>query len=513
MVNQIVKFFHKSHRKGIEFRNWRSFQYTRKSNSEGKAVFRLDASETTQQIDTGWDVEIWRDGKNVYTGRVYSIDEKNKIRTVFCEDKMGILAKRKFYQFPDTERETSAEVIYHLDGFDLGNGMILNTDNFITKTGTTRAWHWEYENYLNFLKVLGEESVDLTITPQLYQTWINPQGDVKFLPFGGAGFYKDLNLQKISMKKTLDNTYNNVKVTGNPIRTIPQDTDFWTETTMDMWEETGGYGYSSQMGSPADIPTGTRCLQASASSCGGVCIGLSATFKKSILNEGEPINLQNATNLHFYWRFEGAMMAFKIWIKFDGWSGHELIRTITSESVDTWYEENVDLTSLGETMGIHTEFEIYIEIIDSTHAAYDIFIDTVYMDIDIYSYTASDPESIADNGTLDYFLEEKSFTSNEECQTLAEILLAHFKDPKYSFPASINGYVEIEPNSLIEFNYKGEIIKKVATSITHYVTVTGSESMQITIEDYLKDNVDKLQEKIIAMNTANKLLIQSFKTT
>jgi hypothetical protein len=505
-----VEFADRANKKYISFKNWRGLQYTHIYNADGKAVVRLDLSPTSQQIDVGWEIKIYRDGVIDYLGRITRVNEKQNKRNLFCVDLLGELKKQNLYQYPDTEREASAEINNHLDGFDL-KLETLKAETLLEITGTTKAWHWEDQNYVDYCKSIGEQCVDLKGDPRLYVMWIDPAGNVIFKSFGSADYYQNLPLQNISMEKSIDKSYNRIKVYGFDTRYIPNDKDYWSEgTAIDEWTS-----------STATISRELTLIKSGLESIKAYdAVGSSMTLNRAIRNyeqEGN-WNSQALKKVSFWFYWTTASTKVPTLLGFGKGSGGGVggwySASIPAEGV--WEFIEIDCSGTidwgSETDKTNNEYGTLSVGFDGTDAI-TCYFDSVFLTFDPLSQTISDDESVEQYGLRELIVDAKELITESECLELATTLLAHYKDPKYKFTASLDGYYKLLPNATVKFEYKGNIYEKVIRSVTHFVTVDGKESTNLTMEDYKKDNIDSLREKILDIAKNKRLVINTSQAT
>lgn len=492
----ILKFADKTNRKFFEYKNWRGFQYTKIYSATGKGVFRLDLSETSEQIDVGWNVEIWKDGVIDYNGKVIRFKDKKNVRSIFTIDLIGQLKARNFFKRPSAN-EASQEIADRLDGYVL-NETKLRAWTELDPTGTTKDWHWEYQDFGDYVKSIGEQCVDLGGNPQLFIYWIDPKGNVEFRTFGGAGYYKDLPLQNITLETHTEKSYNYVNVVGFDQIRSPEESDEWTEGNAQEW--IAPFTNDVLSDDAVEFRTGLKSVKINNPSTTAL------VFRRAFSNykqDGQFI-WENWNAIHFSYRWttvgaivlddlqlsatDGSLTHAVEWYAITGSDGTWVnLKTFTRASID-----NTIINTLLDNPA--TTFDL--KFVFSGSDDLTVNIDGFYISFDQIENTSFDQESMDLYGRRDLHLDFKEFITDAECKVVADIFLAHYKDPQLKFTASLDGYHNLRPNSSVEFMHKGIKYVKVLKSITHMVSVDGRESTNITIEDYKKDNVDSLREKL-----------------
>jgi len=506
--------------KAIPFYNARSFQWTDTRNKDGPANFTLDNTPTSRQIRAGWQVEIIRDGTPVYWGKVMKRTVKSTQIKIFCSDANGLLNKRTLIQRATTLQEASLEIKEKLNGLILDTGIVLSADSFVQPTGESQKWHWEGNSLLAYVVDIGENVKNLAGKSVPYFVWIDPHQNVQWLPDGKASFYKDLPLKNITLQEDIENTYNAITVEGNPVNVIPYDKDFWTENaTIESW-----------FGGLTTPTTFTYNTVDADKKWGNVSVkgtGGGSTFtifgRRLTQNLNSTYNFENINSVSFWIKVDDTLhsdlgltlqlkdsnndIAYWIWAddpNFDSMPVSGVWKQITMS-----LNRPPDSGTVGEGSGPCTIQEIShfeLRVTFASGFAHVVFLDNFYITLDVYNYTATDAESIKKFGTLEKVWLERSYYSNAETQNMAEILLNFHKDAKSTFNASLDGYARLIPNSTIEFKFEGEKFAKALTSATHYVTVEGAESCQLTLGDFKKQPIDELVEKLAEINRNYNLL-------
>ena len=511
MAKYTLKFRDANALNPIEFENARNFQWSDTRNKSGKANFALDLTPTSRRIHEGWQVEIFRDGNSVYWGKVLERSVKQNQIKLFAEDCNGMLNRKQLFQRAIVDQEASLEVIEKLHGLELAIGVVLNASKFIDKSSTSSKWHWEDNSFLSYIVDIGETIKNLSGKPIPYYIWIDSEFNVHWKVEGNEDYYKDLNIKNITLQGSIKSTYNDITVKGNPINIIPYDRDFWTEiASIESWGViTGSSVYTYQKTGKM----GTTFLRSDNS-------GSTNSITKHITQNNESTyNFENVESLTFWLRPEigSTVSSFSI-ILHDGtnarsynWLGNNNYDS-TLPQANVWKEWIFDLTEgySGSSMDITATKYFTIEIV-YTSSGYHLDVDGLYFILEIYQHTEEDFPSIFKYGRSSKTFIERTYYSNAETQTLAEILLSHYKDAKLTFNGSIDGYAELKPNSLLEFEHEGIVYRKPLSSATHYVAVNGSESCQLTFGDFKKTSVDKILEKLAEVNRNYNLLENPYK--
>ena len=90
-------------------------------------------------------------------------------------------------------------------------------------------------------------------------------------------------------------------------------------------------------------------------------------------------------------------------------------------------------------------------------------------------------------------------------------MLANLKNPVQKFNITAEGFVDVYPNSIFTFKYDEEEYNKPLVNITYYVNEDGSESMQFTVGDYKRDDLDVILDKFVEINRNADLLKNPYK--
>lgn len=242
----LIKFYDSINRKGVQYTNIRSLQFTRSRSKSGKANFSLDQSPQTRSINAGWIVEIYRDGKKIFWGQVIKKQNKKGKVKIFAHDAIGILNSRLLKQRPSVNQEASLEVIEKLDGLEILKGFKLKAGDFVKPSSTSRFWHWQSNKFGDFIKDIGEQVNNISGDPQPFFYWVTPNLDVIFEEEGARGYLQDLNFASLTVDEDITSTYNVITVEGLPILKLPYDGDFWTEYLDTNHWEIGGFSISSK---------------------------------------------------------------------------------------------------------------------------------------------------------------------------------------------------------------------------------------------------------------------------
>lgn len=496
----------------VKYTNLRSFQYTRSTGKNGKAIFSLDLSPKSQQLRAGWLVEIFRENKLVYFGKITKRQAKGNKYKLFCSDANGVLEKLKLTQLATGNREASAEIANHVDGLEVFKGYYLSASDFVDVTGTTSNWHSEDNSYADYINEISEKLENLSGSPSLFFFWINPSLDFIYNEEGQNGYHDDLIFSNITMTEDIEDTYNNITVKGTPLQFIPEDKDAWTEISTDMWHVPSGMA-SNPMSiddTVSGIPVGEKTLKYEVdTSCTGLCLSPSVTFTKSILNNSSSKNMESIKRIYFHWRATTGGIPVAIYLNSDAGSTTVLLTT-TTEVADTWYTIDYDLSN--ETYTYGTYFSIKFGYVDGGWTPFDIYLDGLYLEFDLITNTSPDYDSIDNYGKLDKVYQDRAIETISECVILSDTLLEHYKDPKTVFNVSLQDYIDIIPNSMTKLTFENTDYIKNIISITYYVNFDGSESSQLTLGDFKKNDIDVIHEKLTEINRNYNLLVNPYQT-
>ena len=499
-----VKFADSAKRNFFEFRGYRNFQWTNTRNKDGKANFSLETTPASKKIRAGWSVKIFRDGKKVWFGKVYQRQVKLNSIKIFAGDPTYLLNRKQLYQRPVAYKEASTEVVFQLDGLDLGGGVVLSAGDYVHPTGTTLKWHWENNKYGDYIADIGQQVNNLSGDSNPYFFWIDSDLQVHFTEDGSEGYYKDLLLKNITMTEDTTDTYNNITVEGNPINTYPHNKDIFTESLMAF--------QPNSVEISLDFVTNPSNYGAySLRSIHTYALYLENDIKLSLAIQGGLFNLENMTKLNFDFRIASSTVDyFFITFQDTAFDSKQYDAASLITGVDTWFSLSLDKSLFAGVGDWAIMNSLTFACLLST-AGGTVYYDNFRILTNPYSYTASDQASIDQYGEIDKKFLSRNFYSNAECQTYAETLLAYYKDPKLTFNASYDGFIDILPNSLIDFNFEDINYVKPMSSITHYVTVEGKESAQLTLGDFKKEVIDKILTKLIEINRNYGLLENPYK--
>ena len=140
-----------------------------------------------------------------------------------------------------------------------------------------------------------------------------------------------------------------------------------------------------------------------------------------------------------------------------------------------------------------------------------IYVDNYYIVLDPYEGTQEDETSQNKYGVREKTFIAREFFSNEECNAVGIILLNNLKNPVQKFNITAEGFIDVYPNSVFTFKYDDEEYNKPLVNITYYVNEDGSESMQFTVGDYKRDDVDVILDKFVEINRNADLLKNPYK--
>lgn len=176
----------------------------------------------------------------------------------------------------------------------------------------------------------------------------------------------------------------------------------------------------------------------------------------------------------------------------------------TLNKADATFSGSADLTNV---IDIRLKFKMA-----ATGASHGfIYLDNYYFVLDQYQHIAQDTTSQNKYGIREKTLVAREFFSNAECEAVAIILLANLKNPVQKFNITAEGFIDVYPNTVFTFKYDDEEYNKPLVNITYYVNEDGSESMQFTVGDYKKDDVDVILDKFVEINRNADLLKNPYK--
>lgn len=513
----IVKFFSALYKRPVEYNNIRNFQYTRSRNNAGKANFQLDISPESKQIRAGWLVEIWRDGKRVYWGQVLRRQKKKGKYKIFAEDANGFLRRRLLTQRPVVNQEASVEIIEKFDGLQLIGDYSISANEHIEVTSTSSYWHWEKNSLLDYVKDIGEKVENLAGNSVVYFNWIDPDLNMYFGQDGSFGYYHNLKLTNITVTEDIEATFNKITVEGLPVLTIPYGGDDWTEAGADnFWIGDSGTTLSTESSSPAPV-FGDAMLHAH------VAYGSSSLLSKSIaFKEGSKLDTDQWYKVEFEFRWDsvgsGTVTDIRFYVnnsstdtyKYFYWTG---LQGGSVPAEGTFATISFDLLKTPDSTFTYS-YDIWdiskfsISLITSASDTYDFYIDHFRISSYPYSSTSEDASSQERYGILEKNFIARDFYTNQECADLSAVILDHYKDAKLTINASIDGFVDLLPNSTLEFTDESEGItyKKSLSSITYYVNADGSESAQLTLGDFKKSDIEVILDKVAEINRNANLL-------
>lgn len=245
-------------------------------------------------------------------------------------------------------------------------------------------------------------------------------------------------------------------------------------------------------------------------------------------SDGSYKNLENVTGCYVNYRYaKGGGTASisglnSVQIIFEDISGETRTWTysdVTDSGEQQWVENEFFDMDSGYTDS-STEFDVkkvakhsivfIFDVSSTTTSQIDLWLDRYYLVQTPYSYTAEDTDSIRRYGRLEKTFVVRNFYSNEECKVLATTLLEHWKNPKLVINCSLSGFIDIEPNTLINIKFDDQEYIKPLSSITYYMNANGTESAQLTIGDFRKSDVGKILDKLAEINRNNNLLINPY---
>ena len=186
-----------------------------------------------------------------------------------------------------------------------------------------------------------------------------------------------------------------------------------------------------------------------------------------------------------------------------------------NEAKDTWVTKDLqiaDATTSGATdLTVARDIRIRFELAATGSSDGKIHLDNYYIVLDPFEDTLNDTTSQNKYGIREKVVMAREFFSNAECNAVGIILLSNLKDPVQKFNITAEGFMDIYPNSVFTFKYNDEEYNKPLVNITYYVNEDGSESMQLTVGDYKKDEIDVILDKFVEINRNADLLKNPYK--
>jgi len=262
---------------------------------------------------------------------------------------------------------------------------------------------------------------------------------------------------------------------------------------------------------------------------GGTGTGLMTLGKTLYSDEAASFNLENLSAIRFQYyidtadaNYSGALSSngisaviFSITDTNGSETDYEWAIASPNEAKDAWVTKDLEVADATVTSNADLTIakDIRIRFKLGTTGASDgrIYLDNYYIVLDPYEDTQEDETSQNKYGVREKTFIAREFFSNDECHAVGLILLNNLKNPAQKFNITAEGFIDVYPNSVFTFKYDDEEYNKPLINITYYVNEDGSESMQFTVGDYKRDDVDVILDKFVEINRNADLLKNPYK--